>query len=126
MAKKTTIAYEKSYGNVFADLGLPHPEQEFLKARLTLQVYRDIKARDLTQVQAGEILGIKQPHVSLLMRNRSGNFSVERLMDSLAALGPDVEIRVKRALKPHGQMSVVVAPSRCVVDDASSRHYSRQ
>ena len=34
MAKKTTIAYEKSCGNVFADLGLPHPEQEFLKARL--------------------------------------------------------------------------------------------
>ena len=30
MAKKTTIAYS---GNVFADLGLPHPEQEFLKAR---------------------------------------------------------------------------------------------
>jgi hypothetical protein len=27
-----------------------------------LQVYRDIKSRDLTQVQAGEIQGIKQPH----------------------------------------------------------------
>lgn len=33
MATKTTIAYEKSSGNVFADLGLPHPEREFLKAR---------------------------------------------------------------------------------------------
>ena len=51
-----------------------------------LQVYRDIKSRDPTQVQAGEILGIKQPHVSLLMRNRSENFSVERLMDFLTAL----------------------------------------
>ena len=46
--RKTTIAYEKGSGNVFADLGLPHPEQELLKARLTLQIYRDIKARDLT------------------------------------------------------------------------------
>ena len=109
MAKKTTIAYEQSSGNVFADLGLPHPEQELLKALLTLQIYRDITARDLTQVQAGEILGIKQPQVSLLMRNRSGNFSVERLMDFLTALGHDVEIRVKRTRKPHGQMSVVVA-----------------
>ena len=109
MAKNTTIAYEQSSGNVFADLGLPHPEQELLKARLTLQIYRDITARDLTQVQAGEILGIKQPQVSLLMRNRSGNFSVERLMDFLTALGHDVEIRVKRTRKPHGQMSVVVA-----------------
>ena len=60
-------------------------------------------------MQAGEILGIKQPPVSLLMRNRSGNFSVERLMDFLTALGHDVEIRVKRTRKPHGQMSVVVA-----------------
>jgi len=60
-------------------------------------------------VQAGEIQGIKQPHVSLLMRNRSENFSVERLMDFLTALGHDVGIRVKRTRKPHGQMSVVVA-----------------
>jgi predicted XRE-type DNA-binding protein len=110
MARQTTtIAHEKSRGNVFADLGLPRPEQELLKARLTLQIYRIIKARHVTQAQAGEILGIKQPHVSLLMRNRSGNFSVERLMDFLTALGHDVEIRVKRTRKPHGQMSVVVA-----------------
>lgn len=43
------------------------------------------------------------------MRNRSGNFSVERLMDFQTALGHEVEIRVKRARKPHGQMSVVAA-----------------
>lgn len=48
---------EKSCGNVLADLGLPRPVQEFLKARPTLQIYRDIEARDLTQVLAGEILG---------------------------------------------------------------------
>jgi predicted XRE-type DNA-binding protein len=110
MGRKTTIiAHEKSSGNVFADLGLPHPEQEMLKARLTLQIYRIIKARHVTQAQAGEILGIKQPHVSLLMRNRSGSFSVERLMDFLTALGHDVEVHVKRTRKAHGQMSVVVA-----------------
>jgi len=27
-------------GNVFADVGLPNPEQELLKARLTLQIYK--------------------------------------------------------------------------------------
>ena len=107
--KKATVDYEKGSGNVFADLGLPHPEQELLKARLTLQIYRIIKARHLTQAQAGEVLGIRQPHVSLLMRNRPGTFSVERLMDFLTALGHDVEIRVKRTRKSHGQMSVIVA-----------------
>jgi len=44
-----------------------------------------------------------------LMRNRSGNFSVERLMDFLTALGHDVEVRVTRTRKEHGQLSVVVA-----------------
>ena len=62
----TTVAREKSSGNVFADLGVPYPEQELLKARLTLQIYRIIKARRVTQAQAGEILGIRQPQVSLL------------------------------------------------------------
>ena len=107
--KKATIDYEEGSGNIFADLGFPHPKQELLKARLTLEIYRIIKARHLTQAQAGEILGIKQPHVSLLMRNRPGTFSVERLMDFLTALGHDVEIRVTRTRKAHGQMSVIVA-----------------
>jgi predicted XRE-type DNA-binding protein len=65
---------EKSSGNVFADLGLPHPEQELLKAKLTLQIYRLIKRRGLKQAEAGKILGIQQPHVSALMRNRAGAF----------------------------------------------------
>ena len=103
------INAEKSSGNVFADLGLPRSEQELIKAKLTLQIYRLIKKRDLTQNEAGKILGIKQPHVSALMRNRSGNFSVERLMDFLTALGQDVKISVKPARKnnAHGEVSVV-------------------
>ena len=107
--KKTQIEAEQGSGNVFADLGLPNPEQELLKAKLTLEIYAIIKKRGLTQTQAGDILGIKQPHVSLLMRNRSGSFSVERLIAFLTALGRDVEIRVKRTRREHGQMSVVVA-----------------
>jgi predicted XRE-type DNA-binding protein len=98
---------EKSSGNVFADLGLPHPEQEMLKAKLTLQIYRLIKKRGVTQAEAGKILGIKQPHVSALMRNRSGTFSVERLMDFLTALGQDVEITLRPTRKQHGEVSVV-------------------
>lgn len=98
---------EKSSGNVFADLRLPHPEQELLRAKLTLQIYRLIKQRGVTQVEAGKILGIRQPHVSALMRNRSGAFSVERLIDFLIALGQDVEISVRPTRKPHGEVSVV-------------------
>jgi predicted XRE-type DNA-binding protein len=80
-----------------------------IKGRLTLQIYRIIKARRVTQAQAGATLGIRQPQVSLLMRNRSGNFSVERLMDFLTALGHDVEVRVTPTRKEHGRLSVIVA-----------------
>ncbi len=52
MAKrKTKIEIEESSGNVFEDLGFPNPDQELLKARLTLQIYRVIKQRKLTQAQ---------------------------------------------------------------------------
>lgn len=98
----------ESSGNVFADLGLPNPEQELVKAHLTLQIYRIIRDRGLTQVQAAKLLGIRQPHMSLLMGNRSGSFSVGRLKEFLAALGQNVEVRVRPAGKDHGEMSVMI------------------
>ena len=102
------IRVEQGSGNVFRDLGFPHPERERLKADLTLQIYRLIKQRGLTQAEAGELLGIRQPHVSALMRGRSGAFSVERLMRFLTALGQDVQVTVRSTRKRQGELSVVV------------------
>ena len=97
-----------SSGNVFADLGLANPEQELMKARLTLQIHRIIRDRGLTQTQAAQLLGIKQPHVSLLMRNRTGSFSIGRLMEFLTDLGQDIEITVRPTRRNHGEMSVTL------------------
>jgi len=105
--RKTKARVTKGSGNVFADLGLPNPEQELLKSRLTLQICKIVKERSLTQARAGELLGIKQPHVSALMRNRVGNFSVGRLMEFLTALSQDVRITVKPTRKAQGEMSMV-------------------
>jgi predicted XRE-type DNA-binding protein len=107
--RKADVEFERSSGNVFADLGFPNPEQELVRARLTLQIYRIIKSRKLTQVQAAKVLGIQQPSVSRLLNGRSGEYSVERLMDFLTALGQDVQITVRPTRKVHGQLSVVVA-----------------
>jgi predicted XRE-type DNA-binding protein len=96
-------------GNVFADLGLPNPEQELLKAQLTLQIYTILKDSDMTQAEIAKILGVQQPQVSLLMRNRAGSFSVGRLMEFLTALRQDVEITVRPTRKEHGALSVVSA-----------------
>jgi predicted XRE-type DNA-binding protein len=94
--------------NVFRDLGLRHPERELLRAKLTPEIYRLIRERGLTQADAGKLLGIRQPHVSALMRNRSGSFSVERLMEFLIALGQDVEITVRPSRRRRGGVSLVI------------------
>ena len=82
----------RSSGNVFADLDLPHPEQELLKAQLTVAIYEQLKRRRLTQAQAAKLLGLHQPQVSVLMRCRPGLFSVGKLLEILGALGRDIEI----------------------------------
>ncbi len=105
-SEKGRVKAQKSSGNLFADLGLPRPERELLKAKLALEIYRLIRQRGVTQAEAGKILGIKQPHVSALMRNHAGSFSVERLMEFLTALGQDVEIRVKPARRRQGKVSL--------------------
>ena len=108
-ASKSVAHVTEGTGNVFADLGLPNPEQELLKAQLTLQIYTILKDSDMTQIEIAKILGVRQPQVSLLMRNRAGNFAVGRLMEFLTALRQDVEITVRPARKEHGELSVVVA-----------------
>jgi predicted XRE-type DNA-binding protein len=113
MKNKTTRARKRvsrvtdGSGNVFADLGLRNPEQEVLKAHLTLQIYTILKDSGMTQIEIAKILGVQQPQVSLLMRNRAGNFSVGRLMEFLTALRQDVEITVRPTRKEHGALSVI-------------------
>lgn len=100
---------EKSSGNVFADLGLPNAGQELLKAKLTVQIYRLISKRGLTQREAAELLGTTQAQVSALMRLRPVSVSVGRLMEFLTILGQDVKVTVTPApARKPGQMSVVV------------------
>lgn len=89
------VAFEESSGNVFADLGFAHAEEELAKARLTVAIHQLLKARGLTQTEAADLLGTTQPQVSQLMRCRAGHFSIERLMRFLTALGQDVEITVR-------------------------------
>ncbi|MGX9687037.1 helix-turn-helix domain-containing protein [Deinococcus wulumuqiensis] len=84
----------KSSGNVFADMGLENPQEQLLKARLASLVQDGIEDADWTQAQAAEVLGVKQPDVSNLMRGRLDGFSVERLLNLLTRLGCEVTITV--------------------------------
>jgi len=96
-------------GNVFADLGFENPEEELTKAQLATEIMRAIRQRRLTQVAAAAVMGIDQPKVSALLNGRLSNFSSERLMRLLIALGRDVDItvRAKPRSRTHGRIRVI-------------------
>ena len=81
--------------NVFADLGLPDAEGHLIKAGLVARIDNIIRHRGLKQVEAARLLGLSQPDVSRLLRGNFQDFSMERLMRLLTALGRDVEIVVR-------------------------------
>ena len=94
MAKKS-IPVTASSGNVFADIGVPQPEEELAKAQLASRIREVIRQGRLTQAAAAALMGIDQPKVSALLNGRLANFSSERLMRLLTRLGQDIEIVVK-------------------------------
>ncbi len=109
MAKKPLIPVMPSSGNVFADIGVPEPEEELAKAQLASRIREIVRRSRLTQVAAAAVMGIDQPKVSALLSGRLTNFSSERLMRLLTRLGQDVEIVVKSAprRRQRGRIRVV-------------------
>lgn len=107
--KKAMPQFERSSGNVFADLGFEHPEEELAKAQLIFQIVELIRARGLTQVQAARLLGLPQPKVSLLFRGQSAGFSTDRLIRFLNRLDQDIEIvvRARRSTRRPATVRVV-------------------
>ncbi len=103
------IVVVESSGNVFADLGLPNPDERLVKAELARKISEIITKRHLTQAEAAELLGIDQPKVSALMKGKLSGFSCDRLFRFLNALGRDVEIVVKRKPKSRPKARISVA-----------------
>jgi predicted XRE-type DNA-binding protein len=93
--------YEASSGNVFADACVPNAEDHFVKAQLVYKIDGLMKARGLKQMDAAVLFGVRQPDVSKMLRGDFRQFSVERLLRFLVALGQDVEIVVKPPRDKH-------------------------
>jgi predicted XRE-type DNA-binding protein len=88
------IEFERSTGNVFADLGMPRPEDRLIKSNLTALITKEISQRNLTQSGVGELIGLDQSDVSRLLKGRVNRFSIERLFEILNRLGYTVELRI--------------------------------
>lgn len=82
--------------NVFGDIGLPEAEEALAKAHIVETIADLLESHNLSQQRAGQLVGLTQPQVSRLMRGDTRDFSYERLMRILTALGQDVEITIRR------------------------------
>ena len=95
--------------NVFKDIGVPNPEEHLVKAQLVFKIDAIRKERRLKQVEVADLLGIRQPDVSKMLRGEFRQFSVERLLRFLVALNQDVEIVVRPHRDPGDAPALRVA-----------------
>jgi predicted XRE-type DNA-binding protein len=110
MPKRTDETVTRGSGNVFADIGLDHPEEVLAKAKIVDAISDLIADRKISQQAAAKLVGLTQPQISRLMRGDTREFSYERLMRVLMALGQDVEITIRRARHPRKRGHLVVQP----------------
>jgi predicted XRE-type DNA-binding protein len=103
------IGIETSSGNVFADLGLADAEKLKIKSGLVIEITRAVRRLGLTQDEAGRRMGIAQPKVSAMMRGDFANLSERKLMECLNRLGYDIEIKVRPAAEPIGNLTLAIA-----------------
>lgn len=66
-----------------------------------------IEERKLTQTEAADLLGVKQPEISRLKNGKFNHYSVARLMTFLNRLNRDIEIRIIPSKDRKGQQRVV-------------------
>ena len=89
-------AVEAGSGNVFADLGLADADAHIVKAELVTRIDAIVRQRGITQAEAARLLGLSQPDVSRLLRGDFREYSLERLLRLLTALGRDIDIVIRQ------------------------------
>ena len=108
MSKERT-EYEESSGNVFADIGLEDADEMLTRAKPGYAVRQLLKQRKLKQRDIAQLLEIKQPEVSNLMRGKYHLFSEARLFGFLNKLDRKVIVHVTRRRKGDRPQDVVFA-----------------
>lgn len=89
-----------SGGNVFADLGFPPEEAENLKIRSDLMSELQRLIAGMTQTDAAARLGVSQPRVSELVRDRIDRFTIDSLVNMLAHGGMRMRVLVDKRRPP--------------------------
>ncbi|MGH7488360.1 MAG: helix-turn-helix domain-containing protein [Thermoanaerobaculia bacterium] len=97
MKKRTNKSLTHSSGNVFLDLGFePHEAAVMLlRSELAEALRKWIDHDGLTQAEAAQRLGVAQPRISEIARNKVDKFSLDYLVGLCAKAG--VVVKVKTA-----------------------------
>ncbi|MHB1668836.1 helix-turn-helix domain-containing protein [Thiomonas sp.] len=103
------IEVQRGSGNVYADLGLPDAEKLKIKTGLVIEIRKAMRSLGLTQLEAGQRMGLTQPKVSAMLKGDFSNLSERKLMDCLNRLGYDIEIKVKSTRAQIGHLTLAVA-----------------
>ena len=92
-------AVKSRYASVWDALEDSAGEAAHIKARssLMMAVVTHIEKNGLTQAQAAKQFGVTQPRISDLMRGKIDLFSLDTLVNMLAAAGLRVEIKLRKA-----------------------------
>jgi transcriptional regulator, XRE family len=93
------IEFEKSTGNVFADLGIEDAEELQVRGLIGFHVIELLKGKDMKQREIAELLEIKQAEVSHLLNGHFSRFTVDKLLDFLKRMNQKVTIQIS----PHRQ-----------------------
>lgn len=94
--KKTGKRIKQGSGNVFLDLGFPPHEAAIMLLRCELaEALRQWMTREsLTQAQAAKRLGVVQPRISEIARNKVDKLSLDYLVGLCAKAGVSVVLRL--------------------------------
>lgn len=108
--KNKAVPFSAGSGNVFADIGLPNPDEALAKAKLAEAISETIGRRRLTQQEAADMLQVDQPKVSRIVNGRLDGFTQDRLIRYLRLLGDHVAItvRIPEVYDRQGDLSVTV------------------
>ena len=68
-----------------------------LRSELMMQIRQAIEGNGWTQKKAAKQLGVTQPRISDLSRGKIDLFSLDMLVNMLASMGEEVEIKIKAA-----------------------------
>lgn len=96
LVQAENVTWERSSGNVFADLDLEDADDLLVRADLAHIINREIRTRKWTQAQAAARTGLSQSDISRIGHVKTDGFSQERMLHALRQLGMDVEIRLRQ------------------------------